>query len=98
MDVLLREGNLDSVFLEPVPHPEQHRGANIRHSIVGIADPEADLQVDGGVAESDQEALWSGILEDPLFRLVLRDHAQERSLSRIEELIQPDPSRRACPG
>lgn len=36
----------------------------------------------------------TGLLGDPLFNLVLRDHADATSLEAIQDLIQPDPSKR----
>ncbi len=64
MEVALWEWDFDVVFPEGFPDGEEDFRADVFDALGCVVDPEADLQVDGGVPEADEQAVWRGVLED----------------------------------
>lgn len=64
MQITLREGYFDALLLEAIPDFEQHRAADIGHSLTGITDPKAKLKIDRAVSKTEKQAFRRGVLQD----------------------------------
>src|SRR5260370_25475332 len=64
MEVALWIGELDAVGLELVPDQQQHVALDVADAVLGIADPDAQLELDRAGGKAEQDADRRGLRED----------------------------------